>query len=148
MIWAGAAESHTLRVDRVQHKFLIWLVSHCSSGYSESLSYPHLLRHFKIPSLSSRRVQHDILFLRNIFRGRLDSPTLLECFSFHVPTRSTRTQRLICVPRARVNTIMHGFMCRVPKHMNSFLTHEVSPDIFNDGMGTFRAKAIKYVLSL
>ena len=28
VIWAGAAESHTARIDRVQHKFLMWLLSY------------------------------------------------------------------------------------------------------------------------
>ena len=50
--------------------------------------------------------------------------------------------RLIFVPRVRVNRIMHR-----PKHMNSFLSHDRSPDIF-DGFCTFRANVIKYVLSL
>ena len=27
VVWAGAAKSHTVRVDRVQHKFLLWLLS-------------------------------------------------------------------------------------------------------------------------
>ena len=62
VVWAGAADSHTARVDRVQHKFLIWLLTHTSSGYAASLSYESLLLHFKIPSLASRRVQHDLLF--------------------------------------------------------------------------------------
>ena len=25
VVWAGAADSYTVRVDRVQHKFLMWL---------------------------------------------------------------------------------------------------------------------------
>ena len=43
VIWAGAADSHTVRVDRVQHKFLMWLSHHSSPG-STSLSYPDLCR--------------------------------------------------------------------------------------------------------
>ena len=54
VVWAGAASSHTVRVDRVQHKFLIWLLTHTSSGQANSLSYGSLLLHFKIPSLTSR----------------------------------------------------------------------------------------------
>ena len=149
MIWAGAAESHTVRIDRVQHKFLMWLLSHCSTAYTDSLSYPHLLEHFKIPSLAARRVQHDILFVRNAFRGKLDSHIILGCFSFHVPTRSTRTQRLLSVPRARVNTIMDGFMCRAPKHVNAFLNCEMlEPDIFHDSFDMFKPKTIRYVSAL
>ena len=28
VVWAGAANTHAVRVDRVQHKFLIWLLTH------------------------------------------------------------------------------------------------------------------------
>ena len=28
VIWAGAAKTHLVRVERVQHKFLMWLASH------------------------------------------------------------------------------------------------------------------------
>ena len=80
VVWAGAADSHTVRVDRVQHKFLMWLSHHSSSGTSPSLSYPDLCRHFKVPSLAARRVQHDLLCLRNILTSRLDTPLLLESF--------------------------------------------------------------------
>ena len=76
VVWAGAAKSHTVRVDRVQHKFLIWLIAHTSSGQATSLSYQSLLLHFGLASLSQRRVQHDLLFLSSILRGRVDTPPL------------------------------------------------------------------------
>ena len=43
VVWAEAANSHTVRVNRVQHKFLIWLLADSSSGYANSLSYDDLL---------------------------------------------------------------------------------------------------------
>ena len=94
VVWAGAANTHAVRVDRV----LIWLLTHTSSGRAHSMSYGCLLLHFKIPSLASRRVQHDALFLRNIVRGKIDSPALPESFALHVPPRSTRTVSVFTVP--------------------------------------------------
>ena len=38
VVWSGAANSYMVRVDRVQHKFLIWLLAHSSSGYANYLS--------------------------------------------------------------------------------------------------------------
>ena len=35
VIWAGAVDTHTVRIDRVQHKFLIWLLSN-TSGHTTS----------------------------------------------------------------------------------------------------------------
>ena len=121
MIWAGAAESHTVRIDRVQHKFLIWLLSNTTSGHAPSLAYTDLLSHFHLPSLASRRVQHDLLFIRNVFNSRLDSHILLRSFYLHAPTRSIRTRRLFYEPRPRVNTVKRGLFLRVPQLVNSFL---------------------------
>ena len=89
VIWAGAAKTHTERADRVQHKFLLWLNRHTTVPYP-SLSYNSLLiNHFGIPSLSARRVQYDLLFLRNVFSGKINSADLVAQFSLHVPPRST-----------------------------------------------------------
>ena len=148
VIWAGAADSHTVRVDRVQHKFLVWLLYH-TSGRTSSLSYHELLRHFNLPSLASRRVQHDLLFLRNILRNRYNSPHLLSSFSLHVPARSTRTHTLFTVPYARVNTVRAGLFCRAPREMNAFLSKQcVTADLFADGAQAFKSEVKSYVLSM
>ena len=72
--WTGAAASHTDRLSRIAHKFLIWLNTH-SRQRSQSLSYRDLLRHFKLVSVDARRKQHDLIFIRNVFRGRIRSPS-------------------------------------------------------------------------
>ena len=148
VVWAGAAKSHAVRVDRVQHKFLIWLLANTSSGSSQSLSYSSLLLHFNIPSLAQRRIQHDILFLRNILRGRINSSFLLNSFPLHVPPRSTRTLTLFTVPRARVVTVQSGMFGRIPKVMNAFLASHPDADIFYDSFRVFKARVIAYVLTL
>ena len=146
MIWAGAANSHTVRVDRVQHKFLMWLSHHSSSGPTPSLSYQDLCRHFRIPSLSARRLQHDLLFLRNIHSNNLNSPQLLDSFPLNVPARSTRNRSLFYEPRARVNTVLNGLFCRLPRVTNRFLnTREVTADIFRDSPGIYRGHVLRYV---
>ena len=130
VIWAGAAKTHTARVDRMQHKFLMWLLSHTSSSYTTSLSYQNLLQHFRIPSLNSRRTQHDLVFLRNIFRNQIDSTQLLSHFSLHTPARSTRAKQLFSEPRARVATVQAGMFCRLPRAANAFLNSTNPVDFF------------------
>ena len=148
VIWAGAAESHTVRVDRVQHKFLSWLLYH-TSGRASSLSYQDLLHHFNLPSLAARRVQHDLIFLRNVVLTKYDSPSLLHSFSLHVPARSTRTHPLFAVPRARVNTVKSGVFCRAPREMNEFLGDaKVSADLFADSVHVFRSRVQFYVRAM
>ena len=149
VVWAGAAESHKVRVDRVQHKFLLWLIHHIPSGQAPSLSYEHLLKHFKIPSLAARRVQHDLLFTRNIIRARLDVPALLSCFPFQVPARSTRNLTLFFIPRARVNTVQCGMFGRLPRLTNMFLfSRDVEADIFFNDLATYRSHVLRYIARL
>ena len=147
VIWTGAADTHTVRIDRVQHKFLIWLLSNTASGHASSLEYRDLLNHFRIPSLASRRVQHDLLFIRNIFNSRVDSLILMHGFSLHAPTRSVRTRKLFYEPRPRVNTVKRGLFLRVPQLVNSFLRNIPEADFFADASGTFKAHVLKYISS-
>ena len=145
VIWAGAATTHTERVDRVQHKFLMWLITRLNHGHS-SLLYPDLLRYFKITTLASRRVQHDLLFIRNILKNRIDSEKLLSSFSLRVSARSTRSQCLLAVPRARVRTVECGLFVRLPKVLNAFLSGEaVEADVFADNLSVFRKCVLRYV---
>ena len=148
VVWAGAANSHAVRVDRVQHKFLIWLLTHTYSGHTVSLSYDSLLSHFKLPSLAQRRAQHDILFIRNVVNGKVDSRTLLEAFPLHVPPRSTRTSYLFAIPRARVRTVEAGLFCRTVKAVNMFLANNPRADIYCDTFSVFRAQVVKHIFSL
>ena len=147
VIWAGAADTHTVRIDRVQHKFLIWLLSYTTSGHSGSLDYGDLLNHFRISSLASRRVQHDLLFIRNVVNARIDSNIPLRSFYLHAPTRSIRTQRLFYVPRPRVNTVKRGLFCRVSDLVNSFLGSVPEADFFADDFSTFKTRVVTYIAS-
>ena len=146
VIWAGAAKSHTERVDRVQHKFLLWLNHHTSTPCS-SLSYNSLLTHFGVTLLSARRVQYDLLFLKSIFSGRIVSADLLAKFPLHVPPRSTRSERLFAERPWRVGTVRDGLLRRIPRIMNTFLSKR-NADFFNDSFPCFKSHVVKYIRSL
>ena len=145
VIWASAAKSHTVRVDRVQHKFLLWLNYHTSRSCN-SLAYDDLLQHFGVNSLASRRIQHDLLFLKSILSGKIDSETLLSYFPLHVQARPTRTHHLFAERRGRVNTISQGFLCSISRLMNVFLTSSGS-DIFFENFTAFKTHVLRYVKS-
>ena len=113
-----------------------------------SLAYSDLLHHFRLPSLSSRRVQHDLMFMRNLFNSRHDSPLLLSYFCVHAPTRSIRTQRLFYEPRARVNTVKRGLFLRVPQLANLFLRSVPEADFFADASGIFKSRVLRYISSI
>ena len=140
---------HTDRVSRVEHKFLMWLNANCRYR-SSSLSYADLLNHFKLTSVSARQKQHDIMFIRNVFRGKISSTMLLKAFSLRIPLRSTRQQAstLLHVPFARVNAVKSGLLVRMPKHLNQFLDALPSADMFSDSFYAFRAKVKLFVAAL
>ena len=143
VVWAGAAKSHTVRVDRVQHKFLMWLNSHCNIP-CQSLSYSALSHHFGVPFLSSRRVQHDLLFLKGLFTGKINCAELLGNFPLHVPSRSTRTIPLFAESRARITTVQSGLVCRVARNINAMLG-KTRCDFFTISFITYKHHVIKYI---
>ena len=53
VVWGGAAVTHLKRLERVQHKFLLWLARN-SDRPSDDLEYRALLSHFSLPSIKSR----------------------------------------------------------------------------------------------
>ena len=149
VVWNGAADAHTERISRIEHKFLMWLNAHCRDR-SATLSYGDLLRHFKLTSVSARRTQHDIMFLRNVFEGRISSSFLLQSFSLNVPSRATRQQAsaLLHVPFARVNTVKQGLFVRLPGQLNRFVKCVPSVDLFTSGYYSFRGAVRRFVASL
>ena len=149
VVWNGAADTHTDRIRRIEHKFLMWLNAHCRQS-SSSLAYDDLLKHFKLTAALARRAQHDIMFIRNIFRGRISSSFLLKSFSLNVPGRATRqqTSMLMRVPFARVNTVKEGLFARLPRRVNHFTERHPGADMFADSYSCFRRQVKLYVSSL
>ena len=103
-IWSGAAVSYTSRLEKAQHKFLIWLAVN-SNRPSDSLDYSHLLRHFDVLRINQRLVQHDLTFLHGVFGDRFNS-TLSTSYR-NVQSGSSRqkdsyTRPVLNVPAARV----------------------------------------------
>ena len=149
VIWNGAAAVHTDRVSRIEHKFLMWLNAHCQTQ-SRSLSYADLLKHFRLTSVSARRSQHDIMFIRNVFSGRISSAFILQAFCLSVPCRTTRqqTSTLLNVPFARVNAVKSGLFVRLPRQLNGFLESVPAADMFSDGFYAFRSKVKQFAATL
>ena len=147
VVWGGAAKTHMDRIERVQHKFLMWLAVH-TFGAPQNLDYNRLLLHFSLCSLSARRTQHDLTFLARLFKHKIDSPFLRSCFGLAVPPRHTRQLALFAVPFARVETIKMGAFCRLPREMNLFLQSFNYVDLFVDTLGSTRSYIFSYTRTL
>jgi len=143
VIWSGAAKTHTDRIERIQHKFIMWLSAH-SSINQQSLSYNSLLSAHSFTSLAARRTQHDQVYLSRIFRHKIDSIYLRSCFGLAVPARAVRRRDLFAVPFGRVETVKNGLFCRIPRKMNEFLHQDGELDFFRDSLYQMKTKAKAY----
>ena len=140
MVGSGCDTSQKIRAYTAH--FFIWLS--CSSDQnSPNLSHDQLLRHFDVPSIKSRFLQHDLMFIHNVFHGRIDSSQLLSNFSLSAPARRTRSPVLWHVPFARVSTIKNGLFCRVPQECNRLLhsCEHLDLDFFCSPAAMYRASA-------
>ena len=144
VVWGGAAEVHMKRIERVQHKFLMWLCARCRVT-GPTLQYEELMEFFGVSTLAARREQLDIMFLRNVHRHIIDSPFLLSQFPIAAPTRQLRTRVLFNTPYARVNTVRCGLFCRISKACNAFLNENRDVDVWVHSAGMFKKSVIAYV---
>jgi len=143
VVWSGAAPTHLKRLERIQHKFLIWLA--CTSNKPcHNLEYSNLLAHFQVSSIKSRFVQHDLMFIYNVFHGRLDSTRLVDSFSLSAPARRTRSPNLWYIPFGRVNTVQNSPFRRIPTVCNSLLTVQADVDFFCARFCSFKTAARKH----
>ena len=147
VIWGGAANTHLKRMEKNQHKFLIWLCARCRIQ-NVTLDYENLLRHFGLASLAARRLQYDIRLLRNIHNNKIDSSFLLESFPLVAAPHVLRTRVLFHVPHARVNTVKNSMFVRVPRHCNEFLNSARSVDIWHTGVRVFKKQVTLYSVSV
>ena len=143
VIWSGAADTHLKRLERVQCKFLRWLATRSDRPCTDP-RYEALLVHFNMCSVRSIFIQHDIMFLYNVYHGRIDCPALVSTFRLSVPPRPTRNSSLWAIPFARVNTVLHSLFCRVPKHTNTFLRSCTSTDFFASTYFSFLTSVQKF----
>ena len=143
VVWGGAAEVHMKRIERVQHKFLMWL----SGRRREQVSFEYdaLLDHFSMATLAARRDIQDIMLIRSIHCHKIDSSFLLEKFPLAVPSRSLRSRTLFYVPRARVNTVKNSPFSRIPQMCNAFLEHSRCTDVWNETAASFKQQVMAYV---
>ena len=127
--WSGAAVTHLMRFERLQHRFLMWLACN-TANHCPSLEYEYLLDYFNVPSIKSRFVRHDLTFLQKVLNNSIDSAHLVGCFGLAVPVRCLRHTDRLHVPFARVNTVKSSLFVRLPRTYNHLCDRNHAADIF------------------
>ena len=82
VIWGGVAKTHLSRLERIQHKFFMWLATN-SNCPCTSLDYTALVQHFGALHIDQRLVLNDLNFIHNVFSGKIDSAKKMDCS--HLP---------------------------------------------------------------
>ena len=149
IVWSGAAKCHLTRLERVQHKFLMWLANRTNT-HCGSLDYDDLLKTYGMKTLYARRTESDIIFLCKVFKGFVSSSHLLQCFSLHVPLKTTRNaaSTLYHVPRGRVNCVANGLFARCPRAVNNFIGTQSQVDFLCDPIGRIKKHVAAYTVSM
>ena len=150
VIWGGASKCHLDRVEKVQHRFIRWLYQYTQrQPIPVDIDYYCLLRTFDIASLGSRRQQYDAMFVAKLYKGSIDSTTLLERFPLFVAPRTTRrtdrTRGILNVPYARVDTVKGSVFVRAPTVINEVMFECNDVDMFHDSLREFRKKVNKHL---
>ena len=86
VIWSSAAGTHMGRLERPNHRFLMWLAARTQER-CPSLDYDSLLGHFKYQSIKGRMIQTDIAFMRSVFGDRIDCSELVAKFDLATQVR-------------------------------------------------------------
>ena len=145
VIWGGAVASHLARLERLQHRFLMWLGAKTPGQCS--MDYASLTEHFHCASIRARFAQADVMFVRSVFSGRIDCAHLVSAFALLAPGRRSRQTGLFSVPFGRVNTVKNSYKMRVPKLVNDFLSKKPAEDFFQPSR-FFMSNLRDYVVSL
>ena len=145
VIWSGAAATHLKRMERLHHRFLMWLGCK-TQPRCPSMDYASLLSHFNSQTVKARFIQADIKFLQSVLHGRLDCQSLVSMFSLAVPTRRTRHTGMFHVPGGRVNSVRNSFMSRIPATCDALLKKAPETDFFYSP-SSFRSQVLKFANS-
>ena len=146
LIWSGAADTHLRRLERLQHRFLMWLGSKTQET-CPALDYESLLELFRCQSVRSRLAQTDLMFLRSVFSSHVDCTDVVEMFPLSVPGRRTRHPELFHVPRGRVESVKRGFLVRLPRLCNSLSASSPQTDMFQPSR-TLRSDIVNFANGL
>lgn len=135
VVWRPHFATHSLRLERIQKKFLSNLAF--TNGLAKKIrSYEGRLKEFNISSLEKRRDILDLTFLHKTLNSDIDCPQLLECFGLRVPRRLPRAPITPLCPPFRKSVL--GANSPVPRLCKLLNSYGNEVDIFADSLYGFR----------
>lgn len=136
-VWSPIYQTHKLKIEAIQKKFLKYL-DFKSKQYLHT--YEKRCDHYRLLSLSDRRILLDQCLLHDIINGRLDTPELLSQISFSTPTKRTRHTKLFSTNLCRTRYAKNLTINRICDQYNINFSNI---DIFHLSKNTFKTHIIK-----
>lgn len=122
IIWTPNYNCHIQRIERVQNKFVKYLLYKLRFPY-QNVDYNTRLLLCGLTSLENRRQNAQLIFLYKLMCGITYSPELLQEVHFLAPGRRTRQRQLFFQPVHRTNYGQNCLMTRLLTNYNSYFSH-------------------------
>ena len=134
VIWAPTYQCHIDRLERVQAKFVKFLLYKYRFPY-ENVSHEIRLLLVGLSSLETRRRNSYLFFLYKLIKGSIDCESLLSKLNFRIPGRHTRLLQLFIVAPHRTN---YGFRAFTDRLTNNYNLHFSNVDIFCNSLASLK----------
>jgi hypothetical protein len=135
VIWNPQYKIYVECIERIQNKFIKHLKFKCDKDTKPR----------SIPSLVSRRMEKDQVFLYKILNGCIDSPFLLENIFLKCPRLNSRHRPMFNIPSMSTNYTRNTFLLRSCYKYNSNLS---SLDIFNSKLRAYKRAVAEKLSSI
>jgi hypothetical protein len=95
---------------------------------------------YQIPTLESRRLNTDVLFIHKLLNNKIDCPDLLEQIYFKIPVFNTRQSHLFYTNFGKNNFVKHSPLNRMLTSCNNIYNF----DFFYDNSNKFKSYTYNY----
>lgn len=132
VVWAPHSENHVSRIERVQKKFLKFVLSFVRL-VNPLPTYELRCSWLGIQTLELHRQIQSFIFVFDLINGIIDCPDLLALIPFFVPPRRLRYNLIFNVPYHHTNYGLNSTLTRAFIHLNAISTNQqrnfVNPQI-------------------
>lgn len=140
VVWRPHYATHTLRIERIQKRFLNHLAF--TKGIAKRVrSYAKRLEFFNVIMLETRRDALDLLFLYKIFNNLIDCTQIVSKFNFNIPHKYPRKPIKLFYPPRRKTVL--GTNSPVPRLCRLFNKFDCKLDMFGASLNAYRNQVRK-----
>lgn len=138
-IWNPQYNVYISRIERVQRKFLKYLLFKATGSYPvRGTDYKLLLDRFGFESLEHRRLLSSLTCLFKILHNSIDCPSLLSMINFNIPLFNSRQSLVFYNNRPRTNVLIRSPVFTMCANFNRISN---TCDIFYDSINQVKRAA-------